>query len=182
MSPTQLDPRRTAILVYDMTEMLVVDGPFLEPWIVEGMAAYVRMLDRCRQAGVLVIYAVPKDGPAGSEICHAIPPQPQDTIVVHPLPGAFDDTDLDAILRDSRRDTLLVTGMAVDRGCNLAARQAFNRGMQACVVRGACYTRDIKDSPVGPASKEEIERIHLAALHRVGVHILTVDEVLAALG
>src|SRR5262249_26714766 len=117
MAPTQLDPRRTAILVYDMTETLVVDGPFLEPWIVESMPAYVRLLARCRQAGVLVIYAVPKEGPAGSEICHAIAPQPQDPIVVHPLPGAFDDTDLDAILRNGQRDTLLVTGMAVDRGC-----------------------------------------------------------------
>src|SRR5262249_60980174 len=111
MAPTQLDPRRTAILVYDMTETLVVDGPFLEPWIVEGMPAYVRLLDRCRQAGVLVIYAVPKEGPAGSEICHAITPQPQDRIVVHPPPAAFDATDPDAILRNGQRHPPPATGL-----------------------------------------------------------------------
>jgi nicotinamidase-related amidase len=181
MAPTPLDPQRSAILVYDMTETLVVDGPFLEPWVVDGMPAYARLLNRCRQAGVAILYAVPEHSPAGSEICHAIAPQPGDTVIVHPLPGAFDGTDLEAILRRGQRDTLLVTGMAVDRGCNLAARQAYNRGMQSCVVRGVCYTRDIKESPVGPASKTDIERIHLAALHRVGVHVLTVDEVLAAL-
>ncbi len=181
MAPTQLDPQRTALLVYDMTETLVVDGPFLEPWVVEGMPALVRLLDRSRQVGVAVYYAVPENSPAGSEICHAIAPQPEDTVIVHPLPGAFDGTELEASLRRGQRHTLLITGMAVDRGCNTAARQAFNRGIETYVVRGACYTRDILDSPVGPASKADIERVHLAALHRVGVHILTVDEVLDGL-
>ena len=178
----ELAPRRSALLIYDMTQTLVDPGRFYEQWVVDGMPALVRLIEGCRRAGVAICYAVPKDSPAGSEVCHAIAPQAEDIVVFHPHPGAFDGTDLEERLRGHDRDTILVAGMAVDRGANTSARQAMNRGMRPYLVRGVCYTRDIQESPVGPASKADIERIHLAALHRIGVGIPTVDEVLAALG
>jgi hypothetical protein len=49
------------------------------------------------------------------------------------------------------------------------------------MVQGACFAQDIAESPVGPVSKEDIERVHLAALYRQGIEIMTIDEVVAAL-
>jgi nicotinamidase-related amidase len=182
MTPSQIEAQRAALLIYDMTQTLVDEGPFFEQWIVDGLPALARLIEGCRRAGVVVCYAVGKDSPAGSEVCHAIAPRPEDIVVVHPHPGAFDDTDLESALRDRGRDTVLIAGMAVDRGANTSARQAMSRGLRPYLVRGVCFTRDIRESPVGPAAKADIERIHLAALYRIGVGIPTVDEVLAAIG
>ena len=75
----------------------------------------------------------------------------------------------------------LITGNAVDRGLSDTARQARDWDTRAIMVRGACFTHDIPDSPVGSVSKEDVERVHLAALHRHGIDVMTVDEVIGAL-
>ena len=182
MTASRLNPQRTALIVYDLTQTLIVDGPFLEPWVLDGLPALARLLGRCRQTGLRVCYAVPEHSAAGSEICHALGPLPGEPVFVHPHSGAFEGTELAGFLREAQRDTLLITGMAVDRGCNSTARQALSRGIRPYMIRGACFTRDIAESPVGPVSKQDVERVHLAALHRMGVGLLTVDEVIAAIG
>jgi ABC-type transport system involved in cytochrome c biogenesis ATPase subunit len=48
-------------------------------------------------------------------------------------------------------------------------------------VQDACFTRDIKASPVGQVSMEEIKRVHLASLYRIGVELWTMDEICLAL-
>jgi len=86
------------------------------------------------------------------------------------------------MLRDNGRDTLLITGISVDRGCSSTARQALNLGIRTIVVRGACFGSEITESPVGPVTREDIERVSLAVLYRQGVEIMDVDEVIAGLG
>jgi nicotinamidase-related amidase len=178
----QLEARRTALLIYDMTQTLMDEGPYIEPWVVEGLPGHARLLEACRKAGVLITYGISAKGYAGFDVCKPIAPQGDETVVRHGESGAFTDTPLLQALRDNQRDTLLITGMAVDRGCNLTAREALNRGLTPIVVRDACYTRDIKESPVGPVPKAEVARVHLAALYRLGVGIMSSDEVIRALG
>jgi nicotinamidase-related amidase len=177
-----LEAGRTALLIYDMTQTLAEEGRHLEPWVVDGMPGLARLLGRCREAGVLVTYAVSAQGYAGTEVCRAIAPLASETVIKHPRSGAFMGTDYEQVLRDAGRDTLLIAGMAVDRGCNTTAREALNRGLRAVIVRDACYTRDIAASPVGPVPKAEVARVHLAALHRIGAGIMAVDEIVGALG
>jgi nicotinamidase-related amidase len=177
----QFEPRRTAVVVYDMTQALVEPGEGFEQWVVDGMPALRGLLERCREAGVAVYYAMNAQGFAGYELPRDIAAQPGDTVFKHQRSGAFTGTDFEQKLRDGGRDTLLITGMAVDRGCNTTARQAMNRGFRVVMVRGACYTYDLAESPVGPVGQRENERAHLAALYRMGAGVLTVDEVVAAL-
>ena len=99
--------------------------------IAHTVGAADRMIEGCRRAGVVICYAVGKDSPAGSEICYAIAPRPEDVVVVHPHPGAFDGTELEAALRERGRDTVLVAGMAVDRG---ATRKLVADGETGFVV------------------------------------------------
>jgi nicotinamidase-related amidase len=182
MAASPLDPQRAALLIYDLTQTLVEDGPFLEPWVASSLPALERLVGSCRRASVPVCYAVPAASAAGAEVCHAVAPRDSETVFVHTHSGGFAGTELERWLRGQQRDALLIAGMAVDRGCNTTARQALSRGFRPYVVRGACFTRDITESPVGPVAKSDVERVHLAALHRLGVGIVTVDEVVAALG
>jgi nicotinamidase-related amidase len=177
---TPLVPSKTALLIYDLTQPLVEEGRWLEPWVRDGLPDYARLLDACRQAGVLVTYALGTWDP-DPQVCTVLAPRPGEHVFSHPVSGAFDGTPLRDILAQAGRDTLLISGMAVDRGCNLAAREALNLNLRAIVVRGACFTRDIQASPVGPVSKMEIERVHLAALARLGAGVLNIDEVVEAL-
>ncbi|HLQ31621.1 MAG TPA: isochorismatase family cysteine hydrolase [Chloroflexota bacterium] len=170
---------KTALLIYDMTETLVQPGPSFEQWVVDGMPDLARLLDRCRQTGVLVCYAIAAAGYAGFEICRAIAPRPDEIVVKHGSSGAFTDTDLAELLRQQQRETALISGIAVDRGCNMTARQALALGFQTVMVRGACYTQNIDESPVGPVSKADVERVHLASLHRMGTSIVEIGELLS---
>ncbi|MBM2812330.1 MAG: isochorismatase hydrolase [Chloroflexi bacterium] len=176
-----LVPRATAVLVYDVTQSLMVPGRSFEPWAADGLPLLVRLLDACRHAGVLVIYGVAASGIDTSGTPPAIAQQPDDLIIHHQTSGAVANTELEPRMRAEGRDTLLITGMAVDRGCNVAARDALARKLHPIVVRDVCFTRDITESPVGPVPKADVARAHLAALHRLGVGIATVEEVVAAL-
>jgi nicotinamidase-related amidase len=177
----QLEARRTALLIYDMTQTLAEEGPHIEPWVVEGLPSLARLVARCREAGVLVTYGVSAKGYAGFEVCRPIAPRPEETVVRHGESGGFTGTNLEEVLRAQGRDTLLIAGMAVDRGCNTTAREALQRGLQPIMVADACYTRDIRESPVGPVPKADVARVHLAALHRMGVGVMRIDEIIGAL-
>jgi nicotinamidase-related amidase len=177
----QLDPRRAALVLYDLTQTLVEPGRAYEPWVVEGMPTLQRLLHGCRERGVAVFHAVNAKGFAGYEIPRDIAPVPTDTVFRHPESGAFYGTDFEQVLKEQGRDTLLIAGMAVDRGCNTTARDALNRGIRPVVVADGCFTYDLQESPVGPVPQREVARVHLAALHRIGALVLTTDEVLAAL-
>jgi nicotinamidase-related amidase len=174
-----LAQERAALLVYDMAE----PAASTEPSVVAALPRFEQVVSRCRQAGVPVCYAFPARDLAHTPlpIAAAIGPRPGERVLGHVGSGAFTGTDLEDYLRDHGRSALLITGMAVDRGCNMTARDALNRGVQPILVRGLCFTRDILDSPVGPVPKADVERVHLAALHRIGAGIMTADEVLAAL-
>jgi len=178
--PGDFSARQTSLLIYDMSSALL-EGQSFEQWVLDGMPQFARLLDCCRRAGVLICYAVSAKGYAPEEVCPPIAPVQGEIILRHPFSGAFSATTLEQSLRDHQRDTLLIGGMAVDRGCNTTAREALNLGIHPIVVRGICFTRDISSSPVGAATKEEIERVHLASLHRLGAGIMTVDEVIATL-
>src|SRR5579862_3078355 len=169
-----IEAARTALVIYDMTATLL-EGPGTEPWIVEAIGDLVRLLDRCRQAGVFVCYANSAAGYAGFDIPAQIAPLDTETRLLHTESGAFSGTSLEEILRNKGIDTVIVAGMAVDRGANTTARQAMNRRFRAVMAQGACYTHDISESPFGPIGKHEIERVHLAALYRMGAAILGID-------
>jgi nicotinamidase-related amidase len=177
-----LDPHATALVIYDVTHALMVPGPAFEPWAAEGLPALAKLAAACRATGTLVVYANSARGYDTSGTPPDIAAQPGDEVVKHPESGAFFNTNLEEMLRANGRDTLLIAGMAVDRGANTTAREALARKLRPIVVSDVCFTRDIADSPVGPVPKHEVARVHLAALHRLGVGVTTVADAIAALG
>lgn len=171
----------TALIVYDLTASLTRPGPQFEPYVVEALPAIGRLLDVGRKAGVKIVYALPSGAWEQTGTPPSIAAQPGDLTLRHPKSGAFAGTDLESFLIEGDRKSLLISGMAVDRGCNTTAREALALGIRPIMVRGACFTHDITSSPFGPVAKEDIERIHLAALYRMGITIATIDEIVFAL-
>ena len=88
--------------------------------------------------------------------------RPRNPLAPH-ASGALSGTNQAQLLRDRGIETLLIAGMAVDRGCNTTARQALNRGLRVVMVCGACYTHDIARFTFRPIGKDDVERVHLAA-------------------
>lgn len=174
----ELTAGQTALVVYDMDNSL--DS---EVGIKEVLPQYRQFVADCRQAGVLAFFCIGQSAiDLGRTFCPGLTAQGNEKSWVHPHSGIFTVPEVEQHLRSSGRDTLLVTGLAVDRGVNMTARQAMNLGFKTVMVRGLCLTRDITESPVGPVSKQDLERTHLAALYRVGASIRTPEAVWAGIG
>lgn len=178
-----------ALLIYDMTkELMDQASPGYSPWAVAEMPNFRRLIQACHDAGVPVFYALPQirideanGDSAPDAVCGPIRPSPQDTVIVRKKSGALAESPLEDLLRERGRTTLLITGMAVDRGCNTGARDAHNLGLRPVMVRELCLTRDIQSKTFGFIPKEEIQRVHLAALERAVARVATVGEVIEAL-
>jgi isochorismate hydrolase len=179
-----------ALLIYDMTKELIdKTSKGYTPWAAEQMPAFQRLIQVCHEAGVPIFYALPQvrvDEAGGDSardaVCGPIRPSPEDTVIVRKKSGALAESPLEHLLREHGRTILLISGMAVDRGCNTAARDAYNLDLRPVMVRDLCLTRDIDSKTFGRIPKEEIQRVHLAALERAVARVATLDEVIAALG
>ncbi|MBM2809255.1 MAG: hypothetical protein HW416_14 [Chloroflexi bacterium] len=206
VKPTSLTGKTTALLVYHFTDELTRPGRGFEQSVVDGLPAFARLLAGCRSAGVLVTYMMLERAIAiGSQIIPEVAPLTDEPIVRHTNRSALNCPEFVRLLLDHERDTLLISGYALDRGLSDTARQAGGWDSQPIgerwealdeaakhagetklprpiVVRDACFTYDVADSPVGHVSRQEIERAHLAALHRHGIPVMSIDEVIAALG
>jgi nicotinamidase-related amidase len=190
MSAGTLDAEDTALLIYHFTEYHTRPGSAgYEQPMVDSLPVVQRLLDRCRATGVLVVYVIsetPRDAAIGDDVCEAIAPIPSD-VVIRQVPnpgssgGAFATPAFGEMLRERGRRTLLITGIAADRGLNDTARPARALGYRPIMVRDVCFAQDIADSPLGPVPKEDIVRVHLAALYRQGIEVMTVDEVITSL-
>ncbi len=178
-----------ALLIYDMTkELMDHASPGYSSWVVEQLPTFQQLIQACHQAGVPVFYALSQmrvdetgaDRP-GEVICEPIRPTPEDIVIVRKKSGALAESPLESLLRERGRTILLISGMAVDRGCNTAARDAYNLGLRPVMVRELCFTRDIRSKTFGVISKEDVHRVHMAALERAVARIATVDEITEAL-
>ena len=115
------------------------------------------------QAGCL------QDGSHGAAIVDEVSPQPGDAVVTHQRAGGFQDSSLDATLRDAGIDTVVFVGVATNLSVEGTARVASDLGYRTVVVSDAC-------SAATPAA-------HAASLESLGLlaEIVTADEFLDGL-
>jgi ureidoacrylate peracid hydrolase len=91
-------------------------------------------------------------------------------IVKHKF-DAFFETDLDAILRYHRVDTVIITGTATNACCESTARSAFMRDYKVVFPSDANATFD-----------EAMHRATLVNIDLLFGRVLTTEELLAELG
>lgn len=164
------DPRRTALLVYDMQIGVLQQVPERD-WIVEAVG---RVLEAARRAGVRVFFfrhmSLPKnlagvfqlrqamawqrvstvdevepwflpDSP-GFPIIPDLRPQPTEAVLDKITMSAFEGTPLDLALRDCGVNVFVVVGVAIEIGIEPTVRHGTDLGYIPVVVTDACGAGD----------------------------------------
>lgn len=142
MVESDVDPKRSAILVLDFTTGIV------DTYATKGRSAASNaavLCDAMRAAGALIFYVIPAhfdvDGKPflrTGALIDAFTPQQGDQIVYKSRIGAFSTTALDVMLRQAGRDTLIVTGIATSGTVLSTTRQGYDMGYRMIVAEDAC--------------------------------------------
>ena len=175
--------RGSAVLFYDLAQSLITEGhQQYTPEVVAGVPALGKLLSDCRRLQIPVFCAIPASYPASRDPQgYATKPisnlafQPGE-IIQHAGSGAFYGTDLETRLLNASCSILAVCGMSADRGVNMALREAANRGINPVALTDVIFARELTQSSLGSVSLSELERIHLAALERSLVHLMSAAE------
>lgn len=187
-------PDSAALLVIDMQNSFVAEGAWFEaPKGRDIIPAINALIEEARRTGVPVIWTQSDHSPPGGGLILQRYPVIKETSelwlgdpsfelypdMVHPLPGehrivkhkydAFHDTDLDTVLKNLGKDTVILTGVAAEVCCESTARAAFFNEYKVVMVGDATASFEPDD--------------HQATLDRIDVlfgRVMSADEVLAA--
>lgn len=192
-------PEKCALLVIDMQDEFVKPGwsPYWVPDATRAVPAISSLIDRCRKAGVPVVFTVFSrthgylDRPASGgmmpnrfqdvavdqsqffvegRVWHEIPITKEDIVIHKPSYGAFYDTPLETILKNLGRDTVIICGTLTNFCCGTTARQAYERGFKVVVGSDVTATDD-------PRMQEP----ELMVLRKGFARVLTADEIIGHL-
>jgi nicotinamidase-related amidase len=164
------DPRRLALLVYDMQVGImgqIADGPAIVRRVQEVLAAargagvrtvfvrHVTLPTRLMGASQLRMWRAWQQRDSAAEVVSAFPPAaPHSQIVPELEPrddeavfekltmSAFEGTPLDIVLRDCGVTTVAVVGVALEVGIEPTVRHAADLGYVPVVISDACGAGD----------------------------------------
>ena len=167
----RLDPRRTALLVYDACRRALTPAdPARRRAMRPVLDAWIRLIGGARSAALPVIYTTPVSRADGADVVllptdlsaetgvpslincvegsedagfpEEIAPRPEDYVFLKRRPSAFHGTGVGELLRMLRRDALLIGGGATNRGVETSVREAFSQDLRVVVVRECCWSGD----------------------------------------
>src|SRR6476620_7440163 len=171
-APTErIDPARTALIAYDVCKRILTPAdpaarermrPHLESWAV--------LINACRELSVPIIYTTPVSRADGADVVmlptdlsaetgtpplsncvegsddasfpELIAPRPEDYVFLKRRPSAFYGTGVAELLHMLRRDTIIISGGATNRGVETSVREAFTLDLASVVVRECCWSTD----------------------------------------
>lgn len=128
-----LDPTTTAFVAVDFLDSTCAPNPTCVnalPTIANGIAA-------ARAANALVVYSV---HPAPDDVIMSdIAPLPNDPIFTAVPGDKFFNSDLDQILQESGKTTVVLTGISANSGIMYTAAAAIQRGYTVVVAQDAIF-------------------------------------------
>ncbi|NWB87685.1 cysteine hydrolase family protein [Pseudomonas gingeri] len=104
-------------------------------------------------------------GQSGVEFQQRFAPGEGERLVRKRVPDAFCATGLEAWLRESGIEQLVIVGVATHNSVEATARTAGNLGFETWVVEDACYTFDKTDYFGTPHTAQEVHAMSLGNLH-----------------
>ncbi|MFG3292948.1 cysteine hydrolase family protein [Streptomyces sp. NPDC048179] len=140
---------------------------------VEGaLAEAARLLFRARAAGIPVVHVrhdagegSPYDlGAENGQISAEVAPVPGEPVITKDHPSSFFGTDLDARLRQTGRQDLVLVGFMTHMCVNSTARDAFNLGYRPTVVAAATATRELVGTDGKRVTATELQDASLAGM------------------
>ncbi len=135
---------KTALLVVDMQNALILEHPFDEKRLVKTVA---QMEDICRNKGIEVIFIRHEDnslvpGESGFEIYSKVAPHDGEKIFNKRFNSAFRGTGLLEYLKEKGIERLIVCGMQTDFCVDATIKAGFEHGFEIVVPRGGHTTFD----------------------------------------
>lgn len=139
-------PRRPVLLLVDViNDLEFPGGEDLLEHALPAAERLGRLADRCREAGVPVVYANDnfgqwkddfrellrhclEDGVRGEPLARRLRPGEEDYFILKPRHSAFFETPLEHLLTHLEADALIVAGFASDQCVLLTAADAHMRG------------------------------------------------------
>ena len=98
-----------------------------------------------------------------------------DYLIEKNLPGSFTGTDLEAILRDKKVDTVTISGYMTQMCCDTTARQALHLGFSVEFLSDSTGTLNISNY-AGEVTAEELHRAILVTQAMRFSKVMTSDE------
>jgi nicotinamidase-related amidase len=146
-------PNSTALLIVDV-QLGMFESPLIPPVSRsdELLATLTKLIDRAREAGVLVVY-MQHCGPKGhpveqgtppGEIHPAICPREGDAVVRKHFCDSFHETKLQELLQSRSITKLVVAGIQSEFCVDTACRRAFSQGYHVTLVEDGHSTWDTK--------------------------------------
>jgi nicotinamidase-related amidase len=192
-------PEKCALLVIDMQDEFVKPQwtPYWVPEATRQVPLIKRLIEHCREKGIPVIFTVfsktnnyldrPKTGAlmpnryselkidqssffVKGHVWHELAPINDEVVIHKPSYGAFYDTQLETILKNLEKDTVIISGTLTNYCCGMTARQAYERSFK--VVFGSDVTST--DDP-------EMQEPELKVLRKGFGKVLTADEIIEML-
>ncbi len=156
-----------ALLVIDMQDEFVKPNwtPYWVPEATKQVPRILTLIKHCRSKNIPIIYTLfsktnsyydrPSTGNnmpnrfpdldvdqsqyfVEGKIFQELMPEANDIIIHKPSYGAFYDTPLETILKNLRKDTVIICGTLTNYCCGTTARQAYERGLK--VIFGSDIT------------------------------------------
>ncbi|GAA2342003.1 isochorismatase family protein [Streptomyces kunmingensis] len=162
-----VDPARAVLLVHDLQHHFLAKYPQGEQPLTGMLDNTARLLKESRGLGIPVYYSAQRGGqtpeerglqldfwgpgvaddPEALAMPGAVAPEDGDTVLTKWKYSAFVRTELEALMRESGRDQLVIVGVYAHIGVLISAADAWMRDIQAFVVADAVadFTRDDHD-------------------------------------
>ena len=140
----KIDRDKTAVVIMDFQQRIIANNAS-EPENVVKQASAV--LQGARSAGIPVIYVIHRGGALTEyapdvELHEGVPPAEGEMVITKTRPGPFSTTNLDVVLRELGRDTIVIMGVSTS-GCVLSCtRWAVDVNYKFIVVSDACSDSD----------------------------------------
>ena len=190
---------RCALLVIDMQNEFVKPhwSPDWVPEATKQVPRIRKLIDHCRSKNIPVIFTVyskthnyldrPKTGAympgryyyldidfsqfyRDGQVWHELAPQENEIVIQKSSYGAFYDTPLETILKNMKKNTVIICGTLTNYCCGTTARQAYERSFK--VVFGSDVTST--DDP-------EMQEPELKVLRKGFARVMTADEIIKQL-
>jgi nicotinamidase-related amidase len=146
MVPDAINPKTCAVLALDYTTKVIERVPAERLEVAKRAAAFIKA---ARTAGALIVYVIPGgfggDGQPKLSMgpLHEVFERADGDAVIHKSKmGAFSTTNLDVILREAGRTTLIIGGIATSGTVLSTTRWAFDCGYKIVVAQDLCHDID----------------------------------------
>ncbi|MFX0124398.1 MAG: cysteine hydrolase family protein [Candidatus Hodarchaeota archaeon] len=188
-----------ALLVIDMEDEFVKPHwtPFWVPEATRQIEKIKTLIAHCRKRNIPVIYTASAythfrlDRPTTGDlmpnrypelaiedpsifrdgrIVEELSPSSGEIVIYKPSYGAFYDTPLETILRNLKKDTIIICGTLTNYCCGMTARQGYERGFKVVVGSDVTSTND-----------KSLHEAELKVLRAGFARVLALDEIITAL-